>query len=104
LPPTSNDDEYIYTLENEDNKIEESSNEKKEEVKPPLCGVLQAALVGSFESAHKSSTTRDVCVIILKQTNTAIANLLTEILMEFIEKGSNRYRAHGGLTVGHQRS
>jgi hypothetical protein len=47
----------------------------KEEDEPPPSGPLQGALVGSFESAHRESTTR-----------AAIANRVADILVEFAAK------------------
>jgi hypothetical protein len=50
------------------------SSEEEEEEPPPPCGPLQAALLGSFETAHKESSTRAVRIVVLEQTNAAIAN------------------------------
>jgi hypothetical protein len=50
------------------------------------CGPLQASLLGSFESAHKESSTRAIHVVVLEQTNIAITNCFTEILVEFAAK------------------
>jgi hypothetical protein len=47
---------------------------------------LQAALLGSFESVHRESTTRVVHVVVLEHMNAAIANRVAEISVEFIKK------------------
>jgi hypothetical protein len=53
----------------EDDDIDKSiSEEEEEEVEPPPCGLLQASHLGSFESAHRESTTTVLhAIIILKQ-------------------------------------
>jgi hypothetical protein len=59
------------------------SSEEEEEESPPPCGPLQAALLGSFEAAHRESSTRAVHAITLEQTNAAIADHAAEISVEF---------------------
>jgi hypothetical protein len=55
--------------------METSARKWKEEDDPPHCGPQQAALVGSFESAHRESTTR-----------AAIINHVADISVEFATK------------------
>jgi hypothetical protein len=45
-----------------------SSEEEDEELQPP-CGLLQAVLLGSFETVHRESSTRVVHAVVLEQTN-----------------------------------
>jgi hypothetical protein len=64
-PPTSDNNEYINALEDDD--IDESiTEEEEEEVKPPPCSPLQAALLGYFESVHTESATRSVRIVVLE--------------------------------------
>jgi hypothetical protein len=96
------DNEYINALEDDD--IDESiTREEEEEVEPPPCSPLQAALLGSVESAHtESATTRLVRIIVLEQTNPDIANHVAEISVEFAEKEADAKKTHSGRTAGHK--
>jgi hypothetical protein len=82
-PPTSNNDEYNDALEDDDTN--ESMSEEEEE-DPPPCGLLHAALIGSFESVHRESTTRAMHAVVLDNTNAAIAKLIADISVEFATK------------------
>jgi hypothetical protein len=62
------------------------SSEEEEEEPPPPCGLLQEALLSSFETAHRESSTRAVCTVVLEQTNVAIVNRVTKISVEFAAK------------------
>jgi hypothetical protein len=70
-------------LEDDDTDASMSS---EEEEPPPSCGPLQAALLGSFEMAHKEASMRAVRAITLEQTNVAIASRTTKISVEFVAK------------------
>jgi hypothetical protein len=72
-------------LEDKDTDASMSSKEEEEEPPPP-CGSLQAALLGSFETMHRETSTRTVRAITLEQTNTAIASRAAEISVEFAAK------------------
>jgi hypothetical protein len=72
-------------LEDDDTDASTSSEEEEEEPPPP-CGPLQAALLGSFETTHKETSTRAICAITLEQTNASIASRATEISVEFAAK------------------
>jgi arginine utilization protein RocB len=85
LAPTSESSGYLDTLEDDDINASMSSEEEEEEPSPP-CGLMQAALLGSFEAAHKDSSMKAVRTITLEQTNSAIADRITEILVEFAAK------------------
>jgi hypothetical protein len=85
LAPTSESSGYLDTLEDDDINASMSSEEEEEEPSPP-CGLMQAALLGSFEAAHKESSMKAVRTITLEQTNSAIADHVAEILVEFAAK------------------
>jgi hypothetical protein len=55
---------YLDALDDNDTNASMSS-EEEEEVPLPPCGPLQAALLGSFEMAHRESSTRVVHTITL---------------------------------------
>jgi hypothetical protein len=74
-------------LEDDDtNESMSEEEEEEEEEDPPPCGLLQAALVGSFESVHRESTTRAMHAVVLAKTNAAITKLIADISMEFATK------------------
>jgi hypothetical protein len=85
LPPTSDSLGYIDALDDDDTDASMSSEEEEEEPLPP-CGLLQAAVLGSFKMAHTESSTRAVCTVVLEQTNAAIANRAAKISVEFAAK------------------
>jgi hypothetical protein len=70
-------------LEDDDTDVSMSSEAEEEE---PPCGPLQAALLGSFERAHRETSTRAVHAITLEKTNVAIASRAAKILVEFTAK------------------
>jgi hypothetical protein len=77
----------------EDDDTDERMAEEEEEEEPlPPCGPLQAALIGSFESAHRESTMRVMRIIVLKQTNVAIANCVATISVDFATKEASAKR------------
>jgi hypothetical protein len=84
-PPTSESSSgYIDALD--DNTDASMSSKEEEEESPPPCGPLQATLLGSFETVHMESFMRVVCVVVVEQTNVAIANRVAEISVEFAAK------------------
>jgi hypothetical protein len=84
-PPTSDSPGYLNVLDDDDTDASMSSKEEEEETPPP-CGPLQAALLGSFETANRESSTRVVRTVVLEQTNAAIANRAAKISVEFATK------------------
>jgi hypothetical protein len=68
------------------------SSEEEEEEPPPPCGLLQAALLSFFETAHRESSMRAVRAIVLEQTNVAIVNRIAEISVEFAAKETSAKR------------
>jgi hypothetical protein len=72
-------------LEDDDTDASLSSKEEEEEPLPP-CGPLQAALLDSFETMQRESSTRAVRSITLNQKNAAIAGHTAKILVEFAAK------------------
>jgi hypothetical protein len=72
-------------LDDDDTDASMCSEEEKEEPPPP-CGPLQAALLGSFETAHRESSIRAVRAVILEPTNATIANRVAKISVEFAAK------------------
>jgi hypothetical protein len=64
---------YLDALEDDDTDTSMSLEEEEEELPPP-CGSLHAALLGSFEMAHRASSTRVLHTITLEQTNATIAD------------------------------
>jgi hypothetical protein len=85
-PPTSESSGYLNVLEDNDTDASMSSEEEEEEAPPPTCGPLQATLLGTFETAHREASTRAVHAITLEQKNTAIANRVAELSVEFAAK------------------
>jgi hypothetical protein len=83
-PPTSESSGYVHVLEDDDTEASMSSDEEDEP--PPPCGLLQASLLGSFETAHREASTREVQAITLEQTNAAITSRVGEISVEFTAK------------------
>jgi hypothetical protein len=64
---------YLDALE--DNNTDKSMTlEDEKELPPPPCGPLQATLLGSFETAHRESSTRALRAITLERTKAAIAD------------------------------
>jgi hypothetical protein len=84
-PPTSESSGYVHVLEDDDTEASMSSDEEEEEPPPP-CGPLQASLLGSFETAHREASTREVHAITLEQTNATITSRVGEISVEFAAK------------------
>jgi hypothetical protein len=76
---------YLNALEDDYTDASMSSEEEEEEPPPP-CRQLQAALLGSLETAHMETSTRAVRAITLEQTNTAIASRAAKIWVEFAAK------------------
>jgi uncharacterized membrane protein len=72
-------------LEDDDTDASMSSEEEEEEPPPP-CATLLVGLLGCFKMAHRESSTRAVCAVVLELMNAAIANRTAEISVEFASK------------------
>jgi hypothetical protein len=88
---------YLDALDNDTDTS--MSSEEEEEEPPPPCGPLQATLLGSFETAHRESSTRAVRTVILEQTNVAIANRAAKMSVKFSAKEAAAKKANGGRTA-----